>query len=160
MTEASTFLPSAAIGVGDPIIQVYTIVPPTCDRSYCQITKIEIIDATNDGVFQPGAAVMSSTCTASVCYDVDVFSSSLISMIKFRVKTTFHTSLKHISDTEVTIDVNCELSLNVMTNTFMDVERTFFLNHTVENKFFFKPFSCTFDPTCCTTINYVFSSEN
>jgi len=96
------FAPSSVIGVGDPIIKVYTIVPPTCDRIYCPITNVEIVDAQYGLLnFLPGAAIMSSTCASPVCFDVDVFSTDVIAFIYFKVKTTFYPNLIHVSDTEV-----------------------------------------------------------
>jgi hypothetical protein len=47
-----------------------------------------------------------------------------------------------------------------MIDVFPDTNRTFYQNDTDNSGFFFMPFTCTYDPVCCTDIFYAFSSSN
>jgi hypothetical protein len=93
ITEAPTFGLISAYGVGDPTTNIYTVVPPLCDRQYCTVTSYTTIDTLFNNAPQPSSAFMSTTCASpgsASCLTVDVFSTATISNIKFKIKALFN----------------------------------------------------------------------
>ena len=90
MTLNSGFVSLINRDVGSATTSVYTYLNPTSDKSYCSVTKNEVIEAKLDDVLNSEIAFMSTSCSAgSACTTVDIKSSSTKSVIKFKIKSTF-----------------------------------------------------------------------
>jgi hypothetical protein len=166
--RTDSFVNITDFGIGQDPVQIYTIVPPTSDRPYCAITHYDLIEiyrtmAPSNTPESFAGVLKSENCPAASanCLWVDIYSTDFIMNVKFKVRATWNNdaNLRWTSEV-VTIGVNCGLSNNVMTQNFTDQNRTFWLNHTVENQFYFEPFSCTYDPVCCETITYTMTYDN
>jgi len=86
---AEDFVTAYEVINGVSVLDVYKIIEPVSNRTYCNLVKHEVIEAKYQDVLQADAASLStaSTC-ATICDLVDIFSSNVMgSTIKFKIRS-------------------------------------------------------------------------
>jgi hypothetical protein len=76
--------------VGESPTLVYTYENPTTDRTYCVVTKNELVDVKNNSISDPSSIFLSSSCPSTgACSTVDLKGSDYISILTFKIKSFF-----------------------------------------------------------------------
>jgi hypothetical protein len=107
-TDSSSFSSTGVLKyVGDSTAGVYTFSNPTVSRSYCGITKNEIVET--DGTTLSNKLV---ACASQPCTEFALASTGTPETITFKVRTTVLNGITHLSP-QVTTQITCGSSYSI-----------------------------------------------
>ena len=120
MTPNEKWVEELSIDIGHSPLEVYTILNPSSDLSYCKPRKNELVDVTKDGKASAEAISLSKECSEDTpCTKVDLKDTTMPQKIKFKVKSYFGPNNDtFLLSKETTINVKCNLDQSKLINTY------------------------------------------